>query len=93
MNAYRLPPASLSLPRPTPWYRIIRAWATGSLSRIEFAQKRRNYERQRRLLDRRVNGVDIDADRDEQIRLGMLIAPVILIHMMKKDVYSKICLF
>lgn len=33
MSAYRQPPASISLPKPAPWWRILRAWLTGSLRR------------------------------------------------------------
>lgn len=47
---YRTPPAAPPRAPRTPWWRIARAWLTGSLSRIPEAQYCRGHEAERRRL-------------------------------------------
>ncbi len=48
MSAYRQAPPQLSQARRTPWWRILRAWLSGSLARIPGAQACRDTESRRR---------------------------------------------
>jgi hypothetical protein len=51
VDAYRKAPALLSVAPPAPWWRLLRAWAGGTLKRLHAARLRRGWAVYWRTLD------------------------------------------
>ncbi len=70
MSAYRSPPRQLSVAPPAPWWRLLRAWLTGTFAKLPGAKRCREYELDKRRMGpmkRTLRHTSFDGMQDDEI--------------------------